>query len=283
MLSSIEVHAAQSTVAVLTLPVGDVPTAPLHIRKAEGLEPVKADVNTLGYSSLDGETYTGSHAGKRNIVLTVGLNTRYGYASVEQARRQVYAYFMPKTMLELWFVTSGRPKTKILCYVESCENDRWSQDPTMTISLICPKPYFQSTQLGLVTGMSNLSPVPQEFIYNGDVIAPVVFDFHLGGIAYSGPVTLETRGVETTWRKLGLASIDIPSNKYLYINTTPGAKELTLKGESATLPTTNLLGKKTDESVWTYLVPGVNRVQVRTTETRSRPWALRYYEQYGGL
>ncbi len=145
MLSAVEVHSKVPNVPKLSLPLlGNDGTGPFHIRDITGLGPVKADVNSQGFGSLDGEYYTGSHVGKRNIVMTLGLNPGSYYGSVAAMRRILYAYLMPKGNPILRFIFADRPPVQIEGYVESLEPTLFAKDPEVQVSIMCPKPFFET-------------------------------------------------------------------------------------------------------------------------------------------
>ncbi len=78
MLRTVEVHSKALFVPKLVLPLlGNDGMGPFHIRNVEGLGPVKSTVNSRAYGLLDGEYYTGSHVGKRNVVITLGTDDRH--------------------------------------------------------------------------------------------------------------------------------------------------------------------------------------------------------------
>ncbi len=99
----VEIRNSRSPVLSLLLGGGGLNTDALQIRNIEGLGPVKASVNTSPFGSVDGESYTGSNVGKRNIVMTLGLNPNWRDQSMASLRQLLYAYFMPKQFVKLRF------------------------------------------------------------------------------------------------------------------------------------------------------------------------------------
>src|SRR6266542_614762 len=131
---------ASSPLPVVSL--GTEATDPIQIKNIEGLGPVDATVNTAQYGSIDGEFYNGSVVGKRNIVLTVGLNPNYASQSMEFLRQCLYQYFMPKSAVSLRFASTHMPEVSIDGVVESFEPNMFSKDPEIQVSIICPQSEF---------------------------------------------------------------------------------------------------------------------------------------------
>lgn len=284
MLTAVEVHVQSGGVPKLSLPlIGDVSGA-FHIRDIEGLGPVKAIVNSRGYGLLDGEYYTGSHIGKRNIVLTIGLNPNAGYQSVEAMRKVIYGYLRPKTEPLLKFVSTDRPLVEIAGYVESCEPVFFSKDPEIQVSIICPKPYFISSELKSITGVAGISPSVIPFIFNCDLTNGIVFKLFKNGQDYEGPITLVSADHRpNVFRVFKVSKVLVNSKSYYSINSHQGLKTVESRNQATNLRISNLLGKVTDESLWPYVVPGFNAVRVITNSNSELTWILYYVERFGGI
>ncbi len=200
------------------------PTDPLIIHDIKGLEPVAADVNTHAYGGGDGEFYAGSHIGKRNIVITFGLNDYAGSDSVAAARRALYFYFMPKSFKsKLRFVFDNRSSVEIEGYTESTEGDRFVQDPEMQVSFICPKPHFWALPVRQVSGKSNEanSLVP----YEGSAAGGFVLELLGGNDGYYGDVFIESKvPSEPLWRTIAFYPITIWQGSSLFVSTHQGYK-----------------------------------------------------------
>ena len=80
-----EVKAYSSWRSAPTLPLSDsgrAETDLIQIRNIDGLDPVKASVNTSPFGSVDGASYVGSSVESRNIVLTITSESRLGRMDV---------------------------------------------------------------------------------------------------------------------------------------------------------------------------------------------------------
>jgi hypothetical protein len=132
----------------LVMPVqGSSPDDPIFVRNVEGLSPVDAEVNSQGYGQVDGEYYVGSRVGKRNIVLTLGLNV------VDVSLPIIYAYFKTKNGVTLKFNVDGWPNAPVYIdgFVETCTYNHFVQDPEVQVSILCPKPNLHKAEVE-VTG-----------------------------------------------------------------------------------------------------------------------------------
>ncbi len=104
MLTEVKAYSAwQSAPTLLLNPTGRSETDLIQIRNIDGLDPVKASVNTSSYGSVDGASFTGSAVSTRNIVLTVHPNPDWDIWTHESLRRLIYSYFMPKRPIRLVF------------------------------------------------------------------------------------------------------------------------------------------------------------------------------------
>ena len=115
------------------------------VKEIEGLGPVKADIITTEYASMDGGAYQTARGNMRNIVLQLGFDPSYESDDpFGELRRGLYPYLTPKMHVELRFLSSNFETVKILGYVESFEPSIFSAEPEVQISILCPDPYFSS-------------------------------------------------------------------------------------------------------------------------------------------
>jgi hypothetical protein len=262
--------------------LGNDGTGPFHIRNIDGLGPVKATINSRAYGVLDGEYYTGGHIGKRNIVITLGLNPSSGYRSVGTFRKLLYAYLQPKNTPLLRFIFDDRPPVQIVGYVESLEPTLFLKDPEVQVSIICPKPFFESPTVKTVVGVAKRGALDTPFEYKGDVTNGIAFKLDAGGQAYTGPIIIESGQHQPTYRKFETAATINPE-RYFAVNSPQGFKTVESRSVATKLRVANLLGTMTNESLWPYVVPGFNKVRVRTNSDAGMPWVLYYIERFGGL
>jgi len=269
----------------LIIPVIDSsPTQPLELRDITGLEPVTSTINSKGYGEQDGEFYIGGHTPKRNIVMKFGLNASGGPSSVSAARNLCYGYMMTKSKVQLRFITDDHVPVEITGYVESLTPDRFSEDPGMQVSIICPKPNFVADELE-VRGESGIDPDLVYISYNGNRETGIQFALDGGDEDYVGRIILETYLVDNTRYQFFMTYNDLYLSSFwqFWLSTMQGDKRLDAR-TSETDIVQNLLPKMDPDSWWMTLVPGRNGFRVRTPSSDTpRGWWLRYSEQYGGI
>ncbi len=262
----------------------------LFISKIEGLTPVTANVITKNYGIGDGEYFAGSHRGKRNIVLTIGIESRG--LDVEAAREQLYGYFYTLDSLKIRFVFDDRPDVEIVGYPEAHESDRFSKDLEAQLSIICPKPNFIESDLQTYTGTSGASPAMTDVLYLGDrsigfltqVIVPTSGDIEIGEISFQSGIE-SSPGVFSTSTTMEIVVGDYATpfvtGEELWIDTRQGLKSVYIYN-----PTTdvrrNALKNMTDDSRWPILHPGLNKFRV-ITPTVTRDWELTFHNEFGGV
>lgn len=294
MLSTVDILAPPGAYwDSLILPVlNPAPDAPLVVREVKGLEPGAADVNSRSFGKLDGEFVVGSsRLQKRNIVVTLGLNMRLGAKSVSAARDLIYAYFVPGGNIPVRFTFDDHIPVQIMTVIESVTGDRFTNDPTIDISFICPQPNFQASEPKVINGTSYSADPPEfEALYSGTRSGGFVFELH--GVetgdyqadGYTGDVILETRIGSGEYKTMAFYGMFIPMGWIFHINTIPGQKRaqiLPISGQGNPLW---MLKEMMDKTYWMMLDPALNLIRVTTPGTDvALNWTLTYYEQFGGV
>lgn len=278
------VNVTNSRGSVLSLPLEDN-SGGFSVLDIEGLGPVKATLVSSSFANMDGEQYQSSRRETRNIKLKLGLQPDYGVGSVKELRDILYQYFMPKSKIIPDFHMYDKFATDVLleyldlnieAYVETCEPDIFTSDPTMNISLICFDPDFYDPNLVTFDGMS-------------------VADVTVTNLAYAG--TVDT-GVIFTLRP------DRVLNEFTIYHTTPDGSQVTidfayplLAGDILTI--SSVVGQKSvtltragversvlyaisPQSGWLTLQPGDNGLRVYATGAPV-PFTVEYLNKYGGL
>lgn len=279
MITSIEIPGTG-----VVFPIFDVsPNDPMYVRKIneEGLGPVDAAVNTRGYDDVDGEYYIGSAIGKRNIVLTLGIN------DVDAALNILYAWLRPKSGVKLQFNILGKDPVHIDGIVESAPFDRFSQDLEGTISIICPNPNFYNPTSLTVTGDSS-GKVATDAHYDGNADAGFDFVLQIGSTPFSGDLQIEHRNpfMGISWvRTLRLNDIAIANDREIHINTEVGKKRVESRPVGDLVEVDNdLLPFMDPFSWWLTLFPGENDITVVTPgQFTAMTWQLTYIEKFGGI
>lgn len=292
MLQSVDIAVPPgSGWAPYSIPIlGQHADLPFHIRKIDGLNPVDADINTTE-SDQDDDLYLGSRTGKRNIVITFGLNW-----PPESARGTLHSYFKTGRPVTLNFVYplgfGGVENIKqITGYVETIEDDHFSDDPEMVVSIICPKSDFINPDVLTLTGQAGIDPDVAVINYNGTKDGQIELEFDIGfGGSYSGDVTIEHfnpgSGVPTRIFKLNnLTATDAPEGWKMYYSSERGKKKIEVNNDlPSALVTKSLLWAMDNQSFWLSLFPGDNNIRVLTeTDAPIKNWTLTSYERFGGL
>lgn len=290
MLTHIEAHSPRADIDELTLSIGNVETDTIQIRNIDGLGPVKASVNTTPFGSSDGEFSNGNIVGKRNIVMTVGLNPNWIDQSVENLRSLLYAYFIPKAGVTLRFFSDERPSCEIFGWVEGCEPIIFSKDPQVQISIICPQPDFVGVDSVIIQG---------EIKSDVEVIEGFIDPEDATEIDYEGTVS--------TGFKLTLTpSVAVPAytGHFIIVNKTPELVTIqfeTTVDETQDVEFSSIKGQKylrlftgvpvnilhlaispSGPFKWAQLQPGLNTFGV-VSGTEGQEWVLEYFNRYGGL
>jgi len=255
----------------------------LYVKGITGLEPVAANINTKGYGEQDGEYFIGHNIGKRNIVITFGLSTIRGSTSVGEARDLLYGYCSPKGFIKLIFHTDNFDDVAIEGYVESMTPNRFSQDPEIQLSVICPKPNFTAMAAVEVAGFAGINPIDREINYPGTVSTGIIFKLDMND-AYNGPIILEHKmqGSNAPYNELSIGSYNHIQDSYPFIDTNYGHRII----HSWYLGSfnDNLLPLMGYDSIWIFFHSGVDLFRVRTpNDNVSRTWHLSFIPQYGGI
>ena len=277
-----EVKAYSSWVSAPTLLLdenGRSETDLVQIRNIDGLDPVKASVNTSLFGSVDGSAYTGASVGQRNIVLTVHPNPDWKTWTFESLRRLIYSYFMTKRPVRLVFISDDMPPVEILGIVESVDNVMFSKDPEFNVSVICPDPYFKSVVPKVITGQS---------IRSGGAVTVVEYDGSVETgfevkVSFSSGTAPTVIGIQIGDPKVNFFNVTATVGSSLYLDMSSVAMQKYVQNVSiGSGVITNLLSKVQEGSKWPLLQPGDNNFSV-ITDQGVQDWELTIYVRFGGL
>lgn len=284
----------------LNIPVQSRDGSGIFIETVEGLEPVQAEISTNAYNELDGEFYIGSRVGKRNVVLHAILEAT-PTQSVSELRRKLYGYFMPKLPVTLEFIFTDHDPVRIDGYAEDYQGDRFTDDPTAQVSIICPMPNFYKTEKLTVTGNSEVGTDPPytDVLNDGDQSVGMTLRINNdSGVDFTGDIHIEraiesSPGVIYSFHKLWLLDVSLPSAllNYVWVNSKQGQKVVEVRGPDINdndVRQQNLLGSRSDDSVWPQFYPATNKFRVVTTGTTGWSgnhlnWTLEIDDEFGGL
>ena len=259
------------------------------IQKIDGLGPAKADISTTSYVTMPGGKFQNARTGQRNIVFSIGFNPDYALSDdpYGDLRRATYPWFTPGNELDLHFTDTKIGEVKIEGWVESCDPDIFSKDPTLVVSVICPEPFFSALAPLTVTrdGTGDLS-------FTNPGTAPSGFEAILGYLYQQGAgspwftltrTTPNVPGVvmSTSWWEIQV----FDRINWVYLNTIKGSKAATFSTTAMTLTShagTNVLGYVPG---WLEVAPGANTFHFdpMNTESPLSPLTIRYTPKYVGL
>jgi len=282
VLQKMEVFSENPSAPVLPLG-GFMPSDdPIQIRNIEGLGPVKAEVTSIPYATGRGELPQGSSVGKRNIVLTLGLNPNWVDQTMSTLRQQLYAYLLPEAWTKLRFFSDYIPTVDIEGIVESFEPNIFSQDPEIQVSILCHKPDFIEADATSYQGVVDDGTVELEFEYAGTVATgfELRIDQSVANPTYTGDLDITVMS-PTDPQVFSVEDVVIDGAKYFKLSTVRNAKRVQsiAKADGAAI---NLLSKVSDASVWPEIKPGMNVISVAAAEF-GQAWTLAYFNRFGGL
>ena len=233
------------------------------VTKIDGLNPPSATINFSEIAGVDGGLFNSARVEMRNIVLTIKP-----LGEVEKNRLNLYKYFQIKRWCKIYY-SNGSLDVKTEGYVETIETDLFSMSEEMQISIMCPKPYFES----LNEIYSDISRIIANFefpfaidkdgiefayieqdkfatvVNSGDIETGLIIEITARGTVVN-PILYNTR----TGGRFG---INITLEKYdrIVINTNSGEKEIYLISSDVK---TNIINKITPGVEWFVLSPGEN-------------------------
>lgn len=282
MLTEVKAYSSWQTAPVLSLTDnGRAETDLIQLTNIDGLDPVKAAVNTSPLGSVDGDAYTGGNVASRNIVLTLRPNPDWDNYTYEVLRRLIYSYFMPKRPTRLVFHSDDLVPVEITGIVESVEVNMFSKDPDIQVSIICPDPYFIALEGEVISGQSiRAGGTVHTIDYNGSIEVGIYVRVQYAsgpnptiiGIQVGDPAISYFDVVASVSPSLYFEMSSVPMQKY--------AQNVNLD----TAVITNLLAKTNirEGSGWPTLQPGETEFAV-ITDAGVQDWELTYFERFGGL
>ncbi len=280
MLTDVKAYSSWPSAPNLPLNIlGSAETDLIQIRNIEGLHPVKASINTTSRGSVAGASIGGSSIPSRNIVLTLGLNPDWDEWTYDKLRDLVYLYFMPSKPTRLIFFRQDKTTVQIEGVVESVENNMFSKDPELQVSIICSDPYFIAVDPTVLTGQTirpdgTITTVD----YNGTIETGILVKVTYVSGSSPTDIGIQIGDVLKSYFDV-IASVD--ANTYFDLSSIPMSKYVQNVGIGSGV-ITNLLSEVQDGSTWPILLPGANEFSVMTDQG-VQDWELTYFEKFGGL
>lgn len=258
----------------------------LLITNIEGITPPQATINSTTLATKDGSYYNSAHLGDREMTFTFKIIPTDSM-SIEESRINLYKYFPTKQLVNLRFVTDTRD-CFVEGYVESCEVSVFSMQEAARVSIVCPDPYFYSSDLTVKTfggttpkfefPFQNASTTQKKLIfgeiayyaensiyYTGENEMGMLIDVYASGevhnftfydIESNKSMTIDTDKLSI------LTGHPIIERDHIMISTVKGNKYAKLLRDGVT---TNILNCLNKNAVWMQLKKGDNIFSYLTT------------------
>lgn len=274
MLTKIEVDDLQGN--TLSLPLQ--PTSPGYtLKEIEGLDPVKSTVVSSEFAQLDGSQFQASKRENRNLIIKIGLEPYFsGGSSVSALRSVLYAYFMPKSWVNIKFYIDDVLYCTIQGIVETCESSLFSKDPQVNVSIICFDPNFVAISPTTVNGNTVGDSTEQLIHVDGSVETGYVFTLSVNR-SITG-FSIYNRRPDGTVAQLDV-SMAFVSGDVVKISTQFKSKYATLTRGGVT---SSILYAVGNNSKWGPIWPGNNYFRALVGGA-AIPFTVVYTDKYGGL
>lgn len=266
-------------------------STPYTITEFSGLNPPKATINTNTTATLDGGMFNSAKLQMRSINIAFAIEE-----NAEQNRLAVYEVVQPKNPINLYY-QSEMLDVFISGYVEEISPSYFAKKQIVTISILCPFPYFKSAQQ-VINELSSITKM-FHFPFASTAEKEIVF----GVIDTLTSVTILNQGSVQTGLTFELYAKNTITNpkifnyqtgEFLAINTTmhegdlitvttgQGNKTITLLRDGAETNIFNLLDKN---STWLQLDigGGVFVYEVAEGSTVNLSVTISHYDLFEGV
>lgn len=265
---------------ILTLELGDLSTG-IFIKEISGLGPVKATVVSSNYAGRDGVQFQTSRRESRDIIMKLGLDSRYGGSSVAEIRHHLYRYFMPKSDVKLTFFMTSGLEVDIWGHVEDVQAPMFVQKPEATITIQCFDPDFIDPIPVLGSGEGYPAGLQEyEILYDGSVETGITIQLELNAGATGEGFEVHHRTPRDVVHVMEFAA-QLQGSDKVRLETTPGQKAATLIRNGIE---ESILYGVSPQTSWIQLVPGMNTIGIRVTgDTQQSYYEYSYLKRYGAL
>lgn len=273
MLTKIEVRTDRGDLLTLSL---EDPSSGFIVADIDGLDPAKATIVSSDFAQLDGTRFQSSRRESRNIKIKIEPDLDYLLSTVQELRKQLYQFFMPKLNVKLRFYLTSGLIVEATGQVESFDWPLFTKDPEGTISIICFDSDLHELEATVISGSTSESMTPTGEFYAGSVQTGFIFELLLNRSesAFTIYQQLPNGHLHTLDFSAPLLSGDV-----LRISTIPGAKGAWLTRSDSQ---SSILYGVLPASEWLSLEPGVNELRFYATGAPI-PFTLTYTNKYGGL
>lgn len=263
----------------LTIQLGDTLNG-INVRDFSGLDPVKATLVSSKFANQPGGIFQASQREARNITLKLGIDPDPATQTVRSVRNNIYRFFREGTSRLFKFYVDDVDDTLedgyyIEGWIESCNSPMFTDDPEVSISIMCFNPDFYDPNSVTITGVTTTDPGPYEMNYDGTTETGVEFTFNIG-VATSS-LSIHYTDTSNVTQVMDIAYNFVPGDT-LTINTTPGSKSATLLRAGVS---SSALPAISPQSVWMLLTPGYGKFEFFNDLTI--PVEIQYKKLFGAL
>ncbi len=246
------------------------------VKDVQGLDPVKATLTSSTLAQVDGAQAQHARREPRNIIMKLGLEPDYAVTSVAGLRSNLYNYLMPKSPVTfalysddvLWGTTDA--------VVESMENNMFTADPQVDVSLICYDPDFYAPAPTVVDGSTVSTSDTQTIAYPGTSDTGIKFTLTFPGTA--DEIRLYNQRPDQVLDILRITGSFL-ANDVLTVDTNPGSKKITVTRAGLTF---SVLYYLDPTSTWISLMKGNNLFRAYYSGS-AIDFSLEYTAKYGGF
>jgi hypothetical protein len=246
------------------------------VKEIDGLNPVAAVLTTSSMAQRDGAQSQNARRDIRNITIKLGLEPDYVSNSVQSLRSDLYNWFTTAALVDLAFylddvlfvVTSGQ--------VETNDNNMFSADPEVDISILCYDPDFYAPDGVTVSEDTVTDTVTTTIDYPGTSDTGVIFTLNVDR-------TLTDFTVYNTTPDSIVQVFDVSgsfvSGDVVTINTIPGQRGMTLTRAGVTA---SVMYYVNDGEAWITLKKGPNLFRALAAGD-GIPYTVDYIPAYGAI
>lgn len=250
--------------------------SPYQINSIEGLDPGKATLVATSSAGQDGETYQSGRRPARNIKLKLDFDPDFSPKSYSELRNDLYTWFMPKAKITLRFFLSTGLYVDIDGHVESMDSPLFSDDPDVTVSIMCFQPDFVDARLVSVPGFTVDDSTATPIDYPGTVEAGTVLTIDFNRAASGFSIYNVDEGSQL--QQLDFSETILTGDK-IVVSSLQGNKGITRIRAGVS---SSVLFGRSSQSSWINVVEGVNQFRVYAPGDPI-PYTLEYAVRYGGL
>lgn len=239
-------------------------SAKYDVVEVTGLTSPDATINTSNVVGVDGSYFNSSRIGKRNIVIT--LNIKH---PIEENRIYLYNFFRVKKSIKVYYQNEHR-KVYTSGYIESFENNIFTELQQPQISIICPSPFWNAMSETNAT-FSKETPlfefpfsIAEEGIEFSRIDSEIPSYVNVGDVETGGIIKLSANA-----EVVNPIFYNLTSNEYfkldytmqksdvITIDTIQGEKSVTLLRDGKNI---NILPSMGSGSSWIIFQPGENHL-----------------------